>query len=249
MGLCIKPKENPEYNSKLDRCKLADNEPEKDYQYDQGYTGYLRKNEPDGDTSYSDVNSASNPTTPRKPLPTLPSKSQPTLPNGVGNSHGEQEFKNPFVWNVANTPSQKFPQFNTKNEIKIKAKVKSPDPAKEQGKSKKKREGPRYGISSHVIRTLKDGTVVRGKQGATFAGFIPYSRTDRQAPPSERAPAPSSDSLSPPPSSEFETSESSLESGSEYAQTTTEDDSAVMNSPKDAGVLAPKAITPEEEKI
>ncbi|KAI3341273.1 hypothetical protein F4824DRAFT_496018 [Ustulina deusta] len=56
------------------------------------------------------------------------------------------------------------------------------DPGGEQRQSKRKREGPRDGISNHVTRTLKDGTIVRGKQGATFAGFIPRSRIPKQAP-------------------------------------------------------------------
>ncbi|KAI1167322.1 hypothetical protein F5B18DRAFT_484650 [Nemania serpens] len=52
----------------------------------------------------------------------------------------------------------------------------------------------RVGISNHEARILRDGTIIRGKQGATFAGFVPSSRTSSRVPP-----PPPDRSLSPPP--------------------------------------------------
>ncbi|KAI8624038.1 hypothetical protein F5Y19DRAFT_481058 [Xylariaceae sp. FL1651] len=49
--------------------------------------------------------------------------------------------------------------------------------------------GPREGISNHATRTLRDGTIVRGSQGVSFAGFIPGSRIQR--PTRATAPSPS----------------------------------------------------------
>ncbi|KAI3328054.1 hypothetical protein HD806DRAFT_549907 [Xylariaceae sp. AK1471] len=40
--------------------------------------------------------------------------------------------------------------------------------------------GPRDGISKHATRTLRDGTVIRGTEGATFAGFIPPDSARRE---------------------------------------------------------------------
>lgn len=60
----------------------------------------------------------------------------------------------------------------------------------------------RVGISNHECRMLRDGTLIRGKQGATFAGFVPGSRTpSRVPPPPYRSPAPSPPppEFSPPP--------------------------------------------------
>ncbi|KAI0441271.1 hypothetical protein F4803DRAFT_524037 [Xylaria telfairii] len=53
-------------------------------------------------------------------------------------------------------------------------------------------------ISTHPTRTLRDGTIVRGVQGATFAGFIPPGRRapPRPTPPKPTPPKPAPPSLS-----------------------------------------------------
>jgi hypothetical protein len=52
--------------------------------------------------------------------------------------------------------------------------------------------GPRDGISNHATRTLRDGTIIRGTEGATFAGFIPPRRIIReQTKPATPTPTPS----------------------------------------------------------
>ncbi|KAK5631294.1 hypothetical protein RRF57_007008 [Xylaria bambusicola] len=64
-----------------------------------------------------------------------------------------------------------------------------------------KREGPRDGISNHVTRTLKDGTIIKGKQGATFAGFTPPGRI-REGPSGKQVPKPTVEGTGPPVSSQ-----------------------------------------------
>ncbi|KAI1117399.1 hypothetical protein F5Y14DRAFT_347318 [Nemania sp. NC0429] len=66
----------------------------------------------------------------------------------------------------------------------------------------------RVGISNHECRILRDGTIIRGKQGATFAGFVPNSRTSPRTAPRPDRPLsqptplpPSSSQLSSPPTS------------------------------------------------
>ncbi|KAI0418722.1 hypothetical protein F5X98DRAFT_337109 [Xylaria grammica] len=81
------------------------------------------------------------------------------------------------------------------------------DIAKGQGESEMEQDIHSVGISRHVTRTLKDGTIVIGKQGVTFAGFIPpHGRTQKPAsPPKEkstgaRPPGPGPSPGPPPPS-------------------------------------------------
>ncbi|KAI1428019.1 hypothetical protein F5Y12DRAFT_791172 [Xylaria sp. FL1777] len=98
---------------------------------------------------------------------------------------------------------------------------------------RKEREGPCDGISNHETRTLKDGTIVKGKQGVTFAGFIP-PRAQKQEP--ELRPAgeiielPTPESLPPEPASE-----TPLTMAPEHP--------ALMTPSKDCGVQSPDSTS------
>lgn len=58
----------------------------------------------------------------------------------------------------------------------------------------------RVGISNHEARLLRDGTIIRGRRGVTFAGFVPNPRrSPRVSPPPPPPPPPPYESIPPPP--------------------------------------------------
>ncbi|KAI1156499.1 hypothetical protein F4825DRAFT_446351 [Nemania diffusa] len=55
------------------------------------------------------------------------------------------------------------------------------------GRRGRPRTMSRLGISQHETRFLKDGTMIRGRQGATFGGFVPPCRLPPMVPPASRS--------------------------------------------------------------